>query len=470
MKKISSLTVLLLATIFILPLHSQTSIQGDWLGKLKVQGIELRIIFHIVQEDDGSYTAAMDSPDQGALGIPVSKVNIFGDTLILEVAAVAGKYTGTLDTINNLISGTWKQGGRNFDLPLKPFTEEDEVKRPQEPKPPFPYNSEDISFQNVADSIKFAGTLTLPRSTGPFPAVVLISGSGAQDRNEEIFQHKPFMVIADFLTRRGIAVLRVDDRGVGGSEGNISESTTKDFAGDVHSAMLYLKTRKQIDSARIGLIGHSEGGIVAPLVAADYRDVAFIVMMAGTGLPGEDILYAQGELILKANGSTNTEITKSRNIQEKLFTIVKSSEDEDVIEKKLYKYIDQQINELSDEERSAIGNIENHIQNQMRQINNPWFRFFLTHDPRPALKQVECPVLAINGELDLQVPALQNIEAIKMALKQGKNPPVTTKIFPGLNHLFQTAKTGSPAEYGIIEETINPAVLKKIGDWILNQK
>jgi len=467
MKKISFFTVLFLISSYTLPLLSQTAFIGDWQGSLKIQGMALRINFHI-SNVDGSLKATMDSPDQGVNGIPVGKITIEKDHVIMEVPVTQGKYTGTINKVKNLITGTWSQGGRDLELCLKPLSDQDKVKRPQEPKPPFPYKSEDVSFRNKTANLTFAGTLTYPESGGPFQAAVLITGSGAQNRNEELFQHKPFLVIADYLTRRGIAVLRVDDRGVGGSEGNIANSTTNDFAGDVHAAMLYLRTRKEIDPTRIGLIGHSEGGVVAPIVAADYRDVAFIVLLAGTGLPGEEILYMQGELILKANGATEAEIGKSRKMQKDQFAIIKSSRDAAVINQKLESFMKREIEKLSEEERKSIGDIANHIKGQIKQINNPWFRYFLTYDPRPKLKRVNCPVLALGGGLDLQVPAEQNIKAIKVALKQGKNPPLTTRIFPGLNHLFQTAKTGSPLEYGNIEETISPAVLEMMGDWILH--
>jgi len=448
--------------------QSESFLLGDWQGSLSVSGMDLHINFHINRNESGELNATMDSPDQGARGIPVSEVILNGDSLTLKVASVNGSYSGVLDNEKKSITGTWKQSGHEFALILHPLTEADRVKRPQEPKPPFPYTSEDVTYRNEAANITLAGTLTIPESGGPFPAAVLISGSGAQNRDEEIFQHKPFLVLSDFLTRRGIAVLRVDDRGVGGSEGSLSSSTSRDFAGDVYAGVSFLKQYPRIDKTMIGLIGHSEGGIIAPMVAAEHDDIAFIVLMAGTGLPGEEILYMQGARILKANGATDVMIEENRKTQEKIFNAVKKYDDEQTRVKKLREVLTTQVEALPEAERNSLGNVDQYINAQIHQVNNPWFRFFLTYDPRPTLRRVTCPVLAINGGRDLQVPAEANISEISKALEAGGSTQVSTHIFPGLNHLFQTAETGSPLEYGKIEETISPPVLDTIVQWIID--
>ena len=315
-----------------------------------------------------------------------------------------------------------------------------------------------MTIQNVKANIKLAGTLTMPRSDKQCPAVILISGSGAEDRDETIYGHKPFWIIADYLTRNGIAVLRVDDRGVGGSTGSTADSTSEDFAGDVICEVNFLKTRKEINSSKIGLIGHSEGGIISPIAANKSQDVAFIVMMAGTGLTGEETLYLQNKLILKAAGATDEMIDKQIDFLKEEFAILKNETDEKIIEEKTRELLVKQ-----------YGNNKEVIEKGLKQMLNPWFQFFLTYDPSPALKKVKCPVLALNGSLDTQVAPKENLAAIESALKEGGNKNYTIQELTGLNHLFQTAKTGSVTEYVLIDETISPDALKIISNWILLQ-
>jgi pimeloyl-ACP methyl ester carboxylesterase len=303
----------------------------------------------------------------------------------------------------------------------------------------------------------------LPRGKGPFPVALLITGSGPQDRNESLLGHKPFLVLADYLTRRGIAVLRVDDRGVGGSTGSVPDSTTENFAADVMAGIEFLKTRKEIDPEKIGLIGHSEGGAVASMVAAQNGDVAFIVLMAGMGLTGEEILYLQGAMIMKASGASAGQLAKQRATQESMFKILKEEKDPATAEKRLHEELSRNLTE------EAKKKSEQAIAAQIKRANTPWFRYFLTLDPRPALRKVKCPVLALNGENDLQVPATENLREIEAALKAGGNKDVTIVSLPKLNHLFQTSETGSMSEYAKIEETIAPVALKTIGDWVLKR-
>jgi uncharacterized protein len=337
------------------------------------------------------------------------------------------------------------------------------LNRPQEPKKPYPYDEEEVGYENKRDGVKLAGTLTFPRGKGPFPAVLLITGSGPQDRNESILGHKPFLVLADYLTRQGIAVLRVDDRGVGGSTGSAPNSTTENFAADVTAGIEFLKTRKEIDPKQIGLIGHSEGGLVAPMVAAQNGDVAFIVLMAGAGLTGEEILYLQGAMIMKANGAGAGQLARLRATQESMFKILKEEKDPAAAEKRLREEMSKNLTE--EEKKKSEQTIAVHI----KLANTPWFRYFLTLDPRPALRKVKCPVLALNGENDLQVSANENLREIEAALKAGGNNDVSIARLPKLNHLFQTCETGSPNEYIKIEETIAPVALRTVGDWILKR-
>jgi len=448
---------------------SASGIEGIWEGKLKVPGVELRIVFKISKGPDGSLTATLDSPDQGVTGIPVEEVIFKDNTLRLEVKSAGGVYEGKVSQDFLVIEGEWKQSGQTLPLTVKRVDKAVEILRPQEPKKPYPYIEEELVYENKEAGITLAGTLTLPPGKGPFPAVLLITGSGPQDRNETIFNHCPFLVLADYLTRQGVAVLRVDDRGVGKSTGDFSQATSEDFALDVLAGIEYLKTRKAINPKQIGLIGHSEGGLIAPMVAVKSPDVAFIVLMAGTGLTGEEILYLQSDLISKAMGVNEEEIAKSRQFNEKIFSVIKEEEDNEIAKERLRQMVMAYLAELSDEEKDWISDPEEYLKAQLQNLLSPWSRFFLTYDPKPTLSKVKCPVLAINGEKDLQVPPKENLSAIEEALKSGGNQDYTIKELPNLNHLFQTAQTGLPTEYAKIEETISPDALKLIGDWILEQ-
>jgi pimeloyl-ACP methyl ester carboxylesterase len=441
---------------------------GIWQGILKAPGMEVRLVFKIDKAEGGGYTATWDSPDQGATDLPMDSVTVEDDTIVM-VYKQAIEVRGTLQPDGEHMQVVFKQAGMEFPLELEKVDKVEEVKRPQTPHKPFPYREEEVSFENTGAGITLAGTLTLPQGEGPFPAALLITGSGAQDRDETIFNHKPFLVIADHLTRRGMAVLRVDDRGVGGTTGDLSESTTEDLAGDVLTGVSFLKDHQEIAPGRIGLIGHSEGGIIAPMAAARSEDVAFIVLMAGTGLTGEEILYMQSELIARAGGTSEEDIQKSLDEAKRIYSVLKSGQDKMAMEQALRRMYEEDMAKLSEEERKKEELSEEAIEAQLKQILSDWFLFFLTYDPRSVLQEVRCPVLALNGEKDLQVPPKENLAEIGKALTAAGNSDVTLKELPGLNHLFQTAETGAVSEYGKIEETISPAVLQLIGDWILER-
>ncbi len=452
-------------------LHPRRDITGIWQGVLKVQGMELRIIFKVSRKTDGMLTATMDSPGQGAKNIPVEEVTFKNGNLRMEVRSARGIFEGKINEDFSAIEGNWKQSGMTLPLVLKHIKKVQEAKRLQEPKKPYPYKEEEVAYENKKAGVKLAGTLTLPSGKGPFPAVLLITGSGAEDRNETVFGHHPFLVLADYLTRRGIAVLRVDDRGIGGSTGNTFQSTSEDFAGDVLAGIRYLKSRKEVNLKQIGLIGHSEGGIIAPMVAAQSSDIAFIVLMAGPGIPGDSILLLQSAAISRVSGAGEKEIKKNNGLQRRIYDVVKNEKDDKIAEKRLKKIMKNAVAKLSKKEKASMSekDIEKNINGEIKRVLTPWFRFFLTYNPRPTLMKVKCPVLAINGEKDLQVPPEENLDAIKKALKKGGNKHFTVKELPGLNHLFQTANTGLPSEYAKIEETISPSALKIIGNWILKQ-
>ncbi|HEX5080540.1 MAG TPA: alpha/beta fold hydrolase, partial [Blastocatellia bacterium] len=431
------------------------SIEGAWEGTLDVGSAKLRFVLKI-SNAGGSLTAKADSPDQGAKDMPVDAISLNDGAVRFEMKQLRVSYEGKLNKEASEIAGEFKQGGISVPLTLKRGVAR--ANRPQEPKKPYPYDEEEVAYENKRDGVKLAGTLTLPRGQGPFPAVLFITGSGPQDRDETVFGHKPFLVLSDHLTRQGIATLRVDDRGVGGSTGSVANSTSENFTADAAAGVEYLKTRKEINPRRIGLIGHSEGGSIAPMVAAQNGDVAFIVLMAGTALTGEEILYLQGALIMKAAGATAEQLARQRATQEGIFKIVKEEKDSAAAEKRLREELSKN---LTEEQKKQS---EQAIAAEIKRVTSPWFRYFLTFDPRPALRKVKCPALALNGENDIQVPADENLREIDAALKAGGNTNGEIVRLPKLNHLFQTSETGSLGEYEKIEETIAPVALKVIGD------
>jgi uncharacterized protein len=443
-----------------------TDVVGIWQGTLAVNAaVQLRIVFHVSEQPDKTLTATMDSPDQGATGIKVDTAQFADSRIRFYSAAVQGSYDGALS--GDSIIGTWRQGGMGFPLILKKIEKVEVPNRPQEPKKPYPYLEEEVAYPNKSARITLAGTLTRPAGKGPFPAVLLITGSGPQNRDEEILGHRPFLVLADYLTRRGIAVLRVDDRGVGKSTGSAAQAASMDFRDDVLSGVAYLKTRAEIDGRRIGLLGHSVGGLIAPMAAAESRDVAFIVLIAGPGVPGDSILYLQTELILKGMGATDSAIARNRRLQNSMFSAVRTETDTARLSLELGRLIRDAALIKDSAEIEATDTASAAIQIAVRQMNSPWMRFFISYDPRPSLERVRCPVLAINGEKDTQVPPKQNLPVIEEALKAGGNRDYLVRELPGLNHLLQTAKTGLPSEYASIEETMSPLALQTIGDWIV---
>lgn len=441
-------------------------IAGTWQGTLDVGVVKLRLGLEFKKKEGGGFTGTMDSPDQGAFGMEIDEVTVEEQAVKFVMKKIGGSYDGKLSEDGKEISGKWTQGSSTLPLVLKRGEKVGPPRRPQEPKPPYPYLEEEVSYENSQAGIKLAGTLTLPKEGGPFSAVLLITGSGPQNRNEELMGHKPFLLWADYLTRRGLAVLRVDDRGVGGSTGEVGKSTIEDHAGDALAGVAYLKTRKEIDGAKIGLMGHSEGAVVAPASAAQSSDVAFIILLAGTGVTGEEILYRQGALIASAAGASDEAVAKTVELQQKLFAILKAEQDDMVAAEKLAAVMVEAITQLTDEERAALGDASKLSLAQVSQMLNPWFRHFLSYDPRPVLVKVKCPVLAINGERDLQVEPAQNLPVIEAALRVAGNTDATVKELSGLNHLFQASKTGAISEYAQIEETINPAALELVAEWI----
>lgn len=457
MKKLISTAII--AFIFLTSVAQD--ITGTWNGVLKLQGMQLRVVFNINKTETG-YTATMDSPDQGAKGLPVTTVSLQDSILKLIVVNAKINYEGKLENDNTVV-GNFKQAGQSFPLNLtKGEIEEKKLVRPQEPTKPYLYYSEDITFENKVANIKLAGTLTLPKKEGIFPVVVLISGSGPQNRDEELTGHKPFLVIADFLTKNGIAVLRYDDRGTAASTGVFKNATSLDFSTDVEAAVAFLKTRKEVNKKKIGLIGHSEGGLIAPIVAAQSKDIAFIVLLAGLGIPGDELLLLQQELIGKVAGKNDHDIQVAHATSKGAFEIIKKSTNLDQLKIDLTNYFKNDSSLV----KSEGANEDELLKEQVDKLSTPWMRYFLNYNPAPTLEKVKCPVLAMNGDKDLQVPAKINLDAIKNELIKGGNKNVTIKELKNLNHLFQECTTGSPMEYATIEQTFSPIALTELLSWI----
>jgi pimeloyl-ACP methyl ester carboxylesterase len=457
MKKYSKeLLTLVISFALISNIYSQPQpgLIGNWEGKLQLPAVQLRILLQLKKSESGNLAGRMASPDQGANNIPVESVSWRNDSLVLNVKAIGGTYIAKISADSLELSGHWKQGGAVWPMSLKKVAEIVLYsKRLQEPQKPFPYTVEDVTYQNKAAGITIGGTLTLPQGKGPFPVALLITGSGPQNRDEEIMGHKPFLVLADHLTKQGIAVLRVDDRGVGQTSGDASTATSADNTSDVVAGIDYLKSRADINLKKIGLIGHSEGGMIAPMVASQSRDISFIVLLAGVGLPGDKLHRRQSEDIMHQAKVSEEEINKALILNDRIYMLLKAEKDNPSIDDKLTALLSEMA-----QGRDVSGFV--------KAYSSPWFRYFINFNPEPYLQKVKCPVLALNGSKDIQVAAKENLAAIETAVKSNGNKKVTTKEIPDLNHLFQTATTGSMDEYGKIEETFSPVALKIISDWI----
>jgi uncharacterized protein len=419
---------------------------GDWRGTVSLGAVRLRAALHLGD------TSTFDSPDQGVRGIP-ARMTVEGRTITVDIEGI-GVFEGTLSADGNVLEGALKQGTAAVPIRFERgvFAA---VNRPQTPVPPFPYRSEEVSYDNPRQpDVRLAGTLTLPSRGGPFPAVLLISGSGSQDRDATMFDHKPFLVLADALTRRGIAVLRVDDRGVGGSVRGRQEPTTADFATDVEAGLAWLRARDDIDPSRVGLIGHSEGALIAAMVASRDQAVAFAVLWAGPGVSGAELLVEQARALSLASGASRESAEEVAELQRAILQAVAAEPDLERLRASLARI-------TASRGAAPIG------EDAARALRSPWYRHFLTFDPAPALRNVRVPVLALLGGRDAQVPAHQNEPALRAAL--AGNRGATVEVLPGLNHLFQTARTGAPDEYGTIEETISPSALARMMDWLVDQ-
>lgn len=456
------LTVIFVATAQ--QVTEENQLTGTWNGALSISGTKLRLVFHIKSEADGTLAATMDSPDQGARGIPVQSVKMIQDSIFLSIPAIGGSYKGKL-TGPDKITGVLKQGAQSMDIPLVKG-EIDAPQRPQEPVKPYPYQEKEVTIENKAAGITLAGTLTTPASKGSHPAVILVTGSGPQDRDESIMGHKPFLVLSDYLTRQGFAVLRLDDRGVGKSGGSFAAATTQDFTSDATAAYAFLKEQTGINPKKIGFIGHSEGALVAANVAAQKPDVAFVVLLAGSAVPGTELLVAQNEALLKAAGVPDATIKPYLALRKAQFEVAANEQDVFKAAAQIRELQQEAKNSFTEEQQNQLGLTPQGEQAIVAQLSSPWLKYFLAYEPAPTLQKLKMPVLALNGTKDLQVPYQQNLTATEKALKAGGNKHIKIQELTNLNHLFQTATTGSVAEYSQLEETIAPTALEAIGNWL----
>ncbi|MBP4139475.1 alpha/beta hydrolase family protein [Flavobacterium geliluteum] len=446
--KTKILTLMLLSILFIFA----QEITGSWQGELDVQGMKLPLIIHI-KKDGNKLVSSLESPKQGVTNIPISTISFIENQLLFDATSLGLSYSGKYN--NETIDGIFKQGGMEIPLiftKLKDGETTNKIKRPQTPKAPFNYVTEEISFVNPTDKNTLAGTISEPKNFDKKrPILVMITGSGRQNRDEELFEHKPFAVIADDFAKKGIATLRMDDRGIGGSSQGSKSETTYNYATDISAAVDFMIKKGY---QNIGLIGHSEGGMIAPIVASLNKKVSFMVLMAGPGTPIDELLAKQIFLSSKLMGMKEENLQKELQSNQKTFAFIKNYAGNDY-EKDLKNFLTKEGEEINED--------------NMKQLKNTWFRYFISFNPDKYVSQIKIPVLAINGSLDFQVPAKDNLAAIEKSLKKAKNKNFETYEFEGMNHLFQECKTGALAEYAEIEQTISPKVLDKMSTWILDK-
>jgi len=440
-------------------------IEGVWQGSVSLPAAKLRLVLKVRRDAaTGALGGTLDSIDQGARDLPIDVLSFEGGKLHLEMKNIGAKYDAQL-TESDELTGTWSQGPASLPLSFKRDANVPVVNRPQEPARPLPYQEIEVSYDS-APGVKLAATLTLPTGKGPFPAVLLVTGSGPQDRDEALAGHRPFYVLADYLTRRGVAVLRADDRGTGKSTGNFWASTSEDFATDALAGVKYLAARVDVRKGQIGLVGHSEGGLIAPLAAArgdvEAKRVAFLVLLAGPAVPLADILDAQNRAVLAAQQVPENYIEADQAMQRKLFDIARTDSDTAHAATEMRTALEAYVNTLPEPARTQM---KAQVEVKVQLTNSAWMRWMLKYDPASTLRGTKIPVLALFASRDLQVPAGQNRPPMQAALASGNKANQVIEL-AGLNHLFQAAATGAPTEYSLIEETMNPAALQTVGDWI----
>ncbi len=452
MKTIISMVLILLAQTF----YAQ-EITGSWQGELDIQGIKLPLILNITKDGE-NLKSTLDSPKQGAKDLPVSKTEFVNNELKFEASNLGLSYKGTLK--DGKIEGTFSQGGMQLTLTFVKSKGENKTvfNRPQTPKEPFDYKTEDVTFANPIDENTLAGTISIPKNFKKSDKIlVMITGSGKQNRDEELFGHKPFAVIADDFAKKGIATLRLDDRGIGGSSKGKDDDTSANFATDISTAVDFLVKKGY---KNIGLIGHSEGGMIAPIVSTTNKNVKFLVLMAGPGTQLDELLLEQNESAGKLAGMSDKDLAEAKIGNQKVYNFIKNY--------KGNNYETDLKNFMTENFKGKMTDAE--INQTVNQTKKNWFRYFIKFNPDHYLSKIKIPVLALNGSKDFQVPAKDNLAAIKKSLTKAGNKNFEIAEMEGLNHLFQECKTGAFSEYADIEQTISPKVLEKMSSWILKRK
>lgn len=448
--------------------QDNTGFIGTWSGTLNL-GVELRIVFHIKETAAGGLLSSADSPDQSAYGLKCDTTIVSGGQLSIEMRALRASFSGKLLN-DSTIEGKFKQTN---EVPLLLTKGEKLAKRnrPQTPQPPFPYKSENVEYDNGNKSMHYGATITIPPGKAPFPAIVLISGSGPQNRDEEIIGHKPFAVIADAFAKKGIMVLRVDDRGTGKTSGKFQGATTADFADDVEASLNYLLSRPEADKSKIGLVGHSEGGMIAPMVAAKRKEVSFIILLAGPGTKTIDLMSEQNVAILLSQKTSKVAADAYGSLYKQIATAIVHSSDSVAATIAAKQVLNNWVTTTDIEIIRQLGfstekQQQDYVRSMVESLSEKWFKYFLSFDPAVYLQRLHCKVLALNGDKDVQVVSSSNLPAIQAALKKSKSKSYETKELPGLNHLFQHCTKCTLQEYGELEETFAPEALKIMTDWI----
>jgi pimeloyl-ACP methyl ester carboxylesterase len=459
-----TITITILLILLAITTARSQDISGHWNGTTKRGDKEITFVFNIKPEN-AMYSTSMNIPTFRIAGIKPSATTFTNGKLIIDGSNVGMNYTGVFNTEAQQFEGTYKEGGIEMVLNLKKGTIKiEDSKRPQEPVKPYPYYEEEVVFKNNEANITLAGTLTLPNKNGKFPVVILITGSGPQDRDESFMGHKPFLVLSDYLTRQGFGVLRFDDRGHGESTGNFGNATTEDFSKDVLSAIAYLKTRNDVDIKNIGLMGHSEGGIIAPLAANNSKDVAFMVLLASTGISGTELSVMQSKTLREF--PVKDEVAYEKNTR-KAIAIVTSNKSDLEIKNELTTHYNTFIRPILTSLNVPEKNINAFIESQLKTSLKPWSRYFLQYNPADEIEKLQIPVLSLNGSKDTQVNAKINQEGIRNALIKGKNKDYKIVELENLNHFFQECETGKMDEYRKIEQTFSPTALNEIKNWVI---